>query len=244
MDERKPGYLALIPAEVRYDVELAPNAKLLYGEITALAGADGFCWATNDYFAKLYGVEKRTISRLIGTLESRGHIEVEIVRKKGGSGPIDCRKIFIGRRVLAASWGIDKIVHTPRQNCPEGMDKNVQVYKDYLTSKNDTPLPPTVSAQIWDAVCAYVGDDREYLEAFDGFLRNRAAIKKPVKSMRSISRIINHLREVNCREVEIAMLDKATVNNWLDVYALKQDELDRIKSGGRQNQERGAYGWR
>ena len=34
---RKPGYWAVLPARVRYDEELRPNAKLIYAEITALA---------------------------------------------------------------------------------------------------------------------------------------------------------------------------------------------------------------
>ena len=153
-EERLPGYLAVIPAEVRYDTVLAPNAKLLYGEITALAGADGYCWASNDYFARLYQMDKRTISRLIGTLQEQGHIRVEVVRKKGGKGPIEVRKIYIGRRVSEARRGIDKNVHTPGQNCREGIDKIVQDYKDELTSNNDTPLPPCANElfdRFWQA---------------------------------------------------------------------------------------------
>ena len=155
MDEnRKPGYLALIPAEVRYDTTLAPNAKLLYGEITALAGADGFCWASNEYFSRLYQMDKRTISRLIGQLQELGHIQVEMVRKNGGAGPIEYRKIFIGRKVLNASLGIDKNVYTPRQKCREGMDKNVQEYKGELTRKNVTLISPEGMAlfeRFWEA---------------------------------------------------------------------------------------------
>ena len=57
------SYYAIIPANVRYDQRLKPNTKLLYGEITALCNERGFCWAGNEYFADLYGVNKETISR-------------------------------------------------------------------------------------------------------------------------------------------------------------------------------------
>lgn len=54
MDENRPGYYAVIPADVRYDDQIPANAKLLYGEISALIGADGFCYASNSYFMKIY----------------------------------------------------------------------------------------------------------------------------------------------------------------------------------------------
>ena len=59
------SYYAIIPANVRYDKDLPANAKLLYGEITALCNEKGICWATNDYFAKLYDVSKTSISKWI-----------------------------------------------------------------------------------------------------------------------------------------------------------------------------------
>jgi hypothetical protein len=79
------NYYAIIPANVRYDKELPSSAKLLYGELTALSNEKGFCWATNEYFAELYGVHNKSISRLISQLEKKGYVKIshddEIVQK-------------------------------------------------------------------------------------------------------------------------------------------------------------------
>lgn len=80
MSDRKPAYWAVLPAKVRYDPELRPNAKLLYAEITALAGASGYCWATNEYLAQLFDIAARTVTDLVAQLAKRGYIQVEIVR--------------------------------------------------------------------------------------------------------------------------------------------------------------------
>ena len=75
----KKSYYAVIPATVRYDNNVVPSAKLLYGEITALCNEKGYCWATNDYFSKLYSVSKRTISTWIKSLCNAGYISAEFV---------------------------------------------------------------------------------------------------------------------------------------------------------------------
>ncbi len=74
-----PNYYAIIPANVRY-ADLKPNAKLLYGEITALSNKHGFCFASNKYFADLYKVNKNTISSWISDLKNYGFITVKIER--------------------------------------------------------------------------------------------------------------------------------------------------------------------
>ena len=72
--DNQVNYYAVIPANVRYDKDLPANAKLLYGEITALCNNKGFCWATNQYFADLYGVKKLAVSRWINALADKGYI--------------------------------------------------------------------------------------------------------------------------------------------------------------------------
>lgn len=81
--EEKPNYYAVIPSNVRYDDRLKDKAKLLYGEITALSSKDGYCYATNKYFADLYKVSTTTISTLIKNLIECGYLESEIIYKEG-----------------------------------------------------------------------------------------------------------------------------------------------------------------
>ncbi len=79
----QPNYYAVIPANVRYDSGLTPNAKLLYGEISALAQKDGVCYATNKYFAELYNVSQVSISKWINSLVYKKYINFKIIYKEG-----------------------------------------------------------------------------------------------------------------------------------------------------------------
>ena len=90
IEQDNPGYYSVIPANVRYDVELCPNAKLLYGEITALCNKKGYCWATNRYFAKLYQVDAITVSRWINQLIKKGYI-FSIIKYKEATKEIEKR---------------------------------------------------------------------------------------------------------------------------------------------------------
>lgn len=96
MEKNEPNYYAVIPANVRY-ANITANAKLLYGEITALSNKLGYCYATNEYFAKLYNVNKSSITRWITELVDNGFITREIVYKED-SMEIETRylKIIVG----------------------------------------------------------------------------------------------------------------------------------------------------
>ena len=90
--EEKPNYYSIIPADVRYDTELKPNEKLLYGEITSLMNKEGYCYASNKYFADLYNVSVQSISYWISNLIDKGYLQSEIVYKEN-SKEISYRKL-------------------------------------------------------------------------------------------------------------------------------------------------------
>lgn len=73
MSSGDAGYYGILPAEVRYDKELPANAKLLFVEITSLCRLEGYCWATNAYFADLLGATERTVTRWVKILCDKGY---------------------------------------------------------------------------------------------------------------------------------------------------------------------------
>lgn len=132
--ENKPSYYAVIPAEVRYDKELSPSAKLLYGEITALCNKKGFCWATNKYFAELYDADSRTVQRWIVQLEERGYIEVNYQYHEDGKS-IESRCISMPIIEQKCRIPAAKMSYPHDKNVAKRGDKNV-VYNN--TSINNT----------------------------------------------------------------------------------------------------------
>ena len=90
-EDNKINYYAIIPATVRYDSNLKPAEKLLYGEITALTNAKGYCYASNRYFANLYNVTLHTVSQWISHLEKLKYITIEMIR--------DSKKVIRERRI-------------------------------------------------------------------------------------------------------------------------------------------------
>ena len=140
--EQQKNYFAVIPASVRYDKNLKPLAKLLYGEITALCNEKGYCWASNGYFAELYGVDNKTISRAIQQLEERGYIRCVYDKTQQNN---DKRKIFIEYGQKSPD-GMDKKVQTVGakmstpygQKSPDGMDKKVQHNNTENSTNNKT----------------------------------------------------------------------------------------------------------
>ena len=115
----KPNYYAILTSEVRYNENLTPNAKLLYAEITALINMNGVCFASNSYFANLYGKSKTTVSKWVSELVKEGFVEVKLTYKEG-SKQIDNRYITI----------------TKGGNIKQGVNPLVKKLKDNNTINN------------------------------------------------------------------------------------------------------------
>lgn len=127
-----PSFDAVIPSYIRYDSNLSNDAKLMYGEIRALTNAYGFCWASDDYFARLYNVSTKTIRRWLANLEDAGHI---IQTKERNDVDLKLYRII---RISEGARGplekkMDKSVQNSGQNCPKkrtNLSAEINIYSN------------------------------------------------------------------------------------------------------------------
>lgn len=83
----------IIPLTVGLDNNLKPLDKLIYAQILSLSKTKGYCYATNNYFAKLNNyLTKRTIINSLKILKMYNYIKIEIGNKEVNNSK---RKIYI-----------------------------------------------------------------------------------------------------------------------------------------------------
>ena len=246
MEETRPGYDAVIPADVRYDDSIPANAKLLYGEISALIGADGYCFATNQYFSKLYGMAEETIARLITKLEKAGHIRRELERDK--TGQIVTRKLYL-RVSMPEIQPLDEKINTPRQKNQEGIDKKVKDTNTSITNiekeNKKEKSKPLTDEQLQALFVPWISgvadpswgrDEKNQLYfALVGFYEHRGEKKKePARTKAAFTALSNRLvRYAGGSPANMVdMLERATTAGWKSVFPLPGTAAQPMKQSG------------
>lgn len=230
--EDKPNYYSVIPADVRYDKELTANAKLLYGEISALCSKNGKCWATNGYFAKLYNTTPRTISKWITSLISKGYIYSELDMDAGKRTLKICMNFFSGVEENFAEDrknvhdNIEEMFYPPLEE--NFQQNNININNTRINNKNINNNPNPSS---WKNKTYF--EDTELNDLFLDFLDLRKKIKA-VNSDRAINNLVNKLNKYD-DETKKQMINNSITNSWKDVYEIKgtkpiqaQEEEDPI----------------
>lgn len=104
----KPNYYGILPANVRYDKRLKPMEKILYSEITALANTQGFCFASNSYFGKLYEVDKKTVGVWVNNLAKFGYLKVELIYKENSREVLERRLYIVDLKEVSLSAPVEE----------------------------------------------------------------------------------------------------------------------------------------
>lgn len=214
-ETEKPNYYAIIPANVRYDKNLTMAARMLYGEITALCNEKGYCWASNEYFAKLYDVSKKSISVWVSSLEQNGYVSVEMVYKEGS-------KEIVNRYIRLCVYPMEVNVNTPME---VNVKDNTTLINTTLnnTFNNNTPEVPAKKTvdkpysqefeNFWDIYPKREGKKQAY-KVFNTLLKKdvtQAMIHERLKTYKARIQSLNTMYEY--------IRNPATFLNNLDDYA-------------------------
>lgn len=192
MDER-PNYWAIIPANVRYDKDLRASEKLMYGEITSLTYKTGECWASNNYFAKLYETTPQAISKWILDLEKKGYLSIEY--EMNGK---ECKK-----RIIKVSTNIDRGIN----KCLEGYQQKIKENNTSINNKKEN-------------IKRKYFEDEELNSLFNDFLELRVKLKAK-NTDRAITLLLNELNKWNI-ETQKQMINNSIMNSWKGLYPLKK----------------------
>lgn len=237
----KPNFYAVIPADVRYDEHLTPNAKLLYAEISSLIGKEGFCYASNAYFLEVFGFSEKTTSRLIATLETYGYVKRVISRDK--TGKVDMRKIYLTASLPCVHPPVnfegtsppkkgdppDKIdgcTNTSITNVEKENKKEKAVVSKSRTAMDGEQLTAACVEWISQAGLAWPKERKNDLYlALVGFYAPRESKKQaPSQTKAAFTALTNRLMRYSSGDpaVMVDMLERATGAGWKSVYPLRE----------------------
>lgn len=193
----KPNYYAIIPANVRYSDKLSPNAKLLYGEITCLSNKEGYCWSENQYFADLYKVHKKTVSKWISELEKAGFIKSKVERNNSK---------VVERRIL-------KIVPTsPRKDgYPLHEKTEDNIYTNNINNiKNNSSRKNSATKE------KYLNAINHFIELFPE--RNRPKTEAQKKKWIDTIRLADEVDNVNPRQLYRLVKTAREDSFWSEIF--------------------------
>lgn len=187
-----PNYYAVLPANIRYADDLSCLQKLLYAEITALSNKDGFCYASNQYFADLYKKDPTWVSKSISDMQKKWYLKLD---RENSSWFV--RKIFVWElKILKKSIkttcrktqkaSCRKVQEGIEENCKTGIEENCNIIiQDNNTTSGIGIEQPTTPQQknieYINGMRSVELKGKQYLWAWNELIGDNAIMSSEVK---------------------------------------------------------------
>ena len=230
----RPGFFAILPANVRYDRRLKPAEKILYAEIASLTNVTGYCYASNEYFEELYDASTRTVQGWIKHLQDIGYIQVQVVYgdKPGGQRRISPLTGLAPEENNPAEKCAErkKMRGTPAEKCAGTPQKNApRLIQDNINTReiNAGAGARAHARKAEDVLAEFAGDDTQLRSALEDFVEFRRQGKHPLTSL-AASRVCCTLRRLADEAhpkspggYMIACLNQSIERGWEGLFAVK-----------------------
>lgn len=143
--EYESSFFLMLSYDVLTDNRLSDFQKLLFAAITGLCRKNGYCWASNAYFEKLFNKSKSQVNAGITKLVELGYLRRELMYKKKleKDGTITITKQISFRKLY--------IVISPNKDTgiPENKDRGIPENKEQIDNPLiDNPTSNSISKDI------------------------------------------------------------------------------------------------
>lgn len=90
--EKNLPLFIVIPANVHFNKEISDKECRVYGYISALSNAKGYCYADNKYIADVFGIHHKTVQKIVSRFVKLGLLKRYIVY--GDDGMVIERRLY------------------------------------------------------------------------------------------------------------------------------------------------------
>ena len=204
--EDEPAYFAMITADVLYDKELRPNAKLMFAVLSSLTKKCGYCWASNKRIGEWFNLAPSTVGALITQLSQRGLIFVVLMR--------DEKNVITGRRIYVEQppedAGVSSKSRTPLLEIEDRGILEIEEKINIDESDNKTPYNPPKGDVAWKP------ERFEKFWAYYPAMGGRSGGRKPAKAR--ARRAWDKLRpdDDTIRAMATALIRQKASQQWQD----------------------------
>ena len=184
--------------------------------ISSLCAKKGFCYASNEYLAKIFGEDTSTTSKKIKKLEKKKYIQI-VYKKRGFQ--------VVARELRLAKMPTD---HCQKYQSSIGENANGTIgenAKENIISNNiiNIKKESKKEGKTYNDILADCNLSDRLTKTIMDFVAMRNMIKKPMTN-RGLELLIKHLQEMSKNENEqIEILEQSIMNNWQGLYPLKKD---------------------
>ena len=124
-------------------------------------------------------------------------------------------------------------VDFPYTDEPYTENQAQEIIKQETKKQEKPPISPKkapMPAELMRRAEDYAGDDTELLNRFLDFAENRRAIKKPIKTDRTLTLLLSKLNELSKgnRKRKLQLIDLAIERDWLSFFPLHEDHAIRL----------------
>lgn len=162
--------------------------------VSSLTAEKGYCYASNDYLAKLFNIDEVTISRKLSKLVSKGYIKIDYKRR--------------GAEVVNREIRLTKMLTDDLQKSQSTINKNV---KDNNISSNNINKKETLTNLVNSVKTHLLNKSAlmEWLE-FKKYNYQKIGVEKLVKMLIEYS-----------YENQQKIVDTSIRNNWKGLFDIK-----------------------